>query len=254
MKRKVNVRAFELLDKWKNCDSTVGKSLVYAQNKMRAENEGFPSIMEVGKSMGLTQHEVAAVLGWTTGDFRLINPIARGQEEVEFEDFPKGQRTMCKLSRADVMPYVQVLHGAVQKLPALTSTQPLYRGHRREVSLPVGSVVLLPGFTSTSYDMDGALAFAKQANQGRSAKRTLLVIQESFSGRLVAKLSARKYEAEVLFPIDTCFKVVEALPSPATEAAAKAAEELRQSMSEAEIRVVCLHEIEKPEDATVVPL
>lgn len=131
----VNVRAFELLDKWKNCDRTVGQSLVYAQNKLRAENEGFPSIMEVGRGMGLTQHEVAAVLGWTTGDFRLINPIARGQEEVEFEDFPRGQRTMCRLSRVDVMPYVQVLHGAVQKLPALSSTQPLYRGHRREARI-----------------------------------------------------------------------------------------------------------------------
>lgn len=129
----VNVRAFELLDKWKNCDRTVGQSLVYAQNKLRAENEGFPSIMEVGRGMGLTQHEVAAVLGWTTGDFRLINPIARGQEEVEFEDFPRGQRTMCRLSRVDVMPYVQVLHGAVQKLPALSSTQPLYRGHRPDL-------------------------------------------------------------------------------------------------------------------------
>ncbi|CAE7253768.1 unnamed protein product [Symbiodinium microadriaticum] len=250
----VNVRAFELLDKWKNCDRTVGQSLVYAQNKLRAENEGFPSIMEVGRGMGLTQHEVAAVLGWTTGDFRLINPIARGQEEVEFEDFPRGQRTMCRLSRVDVMPYVQVLHGAVQKLPALSSTQPLYRGHRREVALPVGSVVLLPGFTSTSYDMDGAVAFAKQANQGRSAKRTLLVIQESFSGRLIAKLSARKYEAEVLFPIDTTFKVVETSTSPATEAAANATEELRRSMSEAEIRVVCLCEVEKPEDAIVLRL
>eukprot|EP00439_Symbiodinium_sp_Y106_P011765 s5026_g1.t2 len=250
--RSVNVRAFELLDKWKNCDSAVGPSLVYAQTKLRAENEGLPSIMEVGKSMGLTQHEVAAVLGWTTGDFRLINPIARGQEEVEFEDFPRGQRTMCRLSRIDVMPYVQVLHGAVQKLPALSSTQPLYRGHRREIDLPVGSVVLLPGFTSTSYDMDGAVAFAKQANQGRSAKRTLLVIQESFSGRLIAKLSARKYEAEVLFPIDSTFKVVETSASPATEAAAEATEELRRSMSEAEIRVVCLCEVEKPQDAIVL--
>lgn len=80
------------------------------------------------------------------------------------------------------------------------------------------------------------------------------MIQESFSGRLIAKLSARKYEAEVLFPIDTTFKVVETSTSPATEAAANATEELRRSMSEAEIRVVCLCEVEKPEDAIVLRL
>ena len=40
--------------------------------------------LQVGKqSLGLSEHQVAAVMGWTIGDYRLINPIARGQEEVE---------------------------------------------------------------------------------------------------------------------------------------------------------------------------
>ena len=195
------MRAFELLDKWKNCDrhkpfrfrrperefaavtpGLWGKALSMRRTSSVQRTKAFlPSwrpahcrrrhsdafgnsctgaAPEVGRGMGLTQHEVAAVLGWTTGapcrlqqdftlyfirlsqadmdytdssntscqDFRLINPIARGQEEVErgsragldgfklfkptwpeprFEDFPRGQRTMCRLSRVDVMPYVQ---------------------------------------------------------------------------------------------------------------------------------------------------
>ena len=40
----------------------------------------------------------------------------------------------------------------------------------------------------------------------RSAERCLLVIQECFSGRSIAKLSARKAELEVLFGMDTYFE------------------------------------------------
>ena len=34
------------------------------------------------------------------------------------------------------------------------------------------------GFTSVSYDMESAMKFATQGNQGRSAKRSLLVIED----------------------------------------------------------------------------
>lgn len=40
------------------------------------------------------------------------------------------------------------------------------------------------GFTSVSFDMESALKFAIQANQGRSAKRSLLVIEDLNSGGL----------------------------------------------------------------------
>ncbi|CAJ1341970.1 unnamed protein product [Effrenium voratum] len=176
---KAYVRAYEVLDKWKHCERDVGSCLVYEKNKSRAENEGFPTVMQVGKDLGLSEQEVSAVLGWTTGDYRLINPIARGQEEVEFEDYPQGVKSKCRLHRAEVLPYVQGLGRALEKLPPASAAR-LYRGHRRAVELPPGAVLKMPGFTSVSYDMDSALQFATQANQGRSVKRSLLVFQEIF--------------------------------------------------------------------------
>eukprot|EP00435_Cladocopium_sp_Y103_P029520 s3656_g7.t1 len=272
MRKKAYTRGFEVLDKWKHGERDVGPCLVFEQNKSRAENTGFPSVMEVGKqSLGLSEHQVAAVLGWTTGDYRLINPIARGQEEVEFEDYPGGVKTRFKLHRAEVMPYIYVLNSALQQLPVASgSTQRLFRGHRREVAATEASsrqVILLQlgrgpengtsrslpvrqGFTSVSYDMESALKFATQANQGRSAKRSLL---EYRSGRSIAKLSARKGEVEVLFPQDTYFEV---LCSPADaahlEAAKEATAELQKAMpeAEAEVQVVYLREVARPEDAT----
>ena len=62
------MRGFELLDKWKHCARDVGACFVFEQNRSRAENQGFPTVMEVGKHLGLTEQEVAAVMGWTTGD------------------------------------------------------------------------------------------------------------------------------------------------------------------------------------------
>ncbi|CAJ1408688.1 unnamed protein product [Effrenium voratum] len=210
--------------------------------------------MQVGKDLGLSEQEVSAVLGWTTGDYRLINPIARGQEEVEFEDYPQGVKSKCRLHRAEVLPYVQVLGSALEKLPPASAAR-LYRGHRRAVELPPGAVLKMPGFTSVSYDMDSALQFATQANQGRSVKRSLLVFQESFSGRCISKLSARKREVEVLFPVDSCFEVAAAAAAADADAAAeaeKAAEELRKTMPEAEVKVVYLRQVESKEDAVIL--
>ena len=48
-----------------------------------------------------------------------------------------------------------------------------------------------------------ATRLSSKVQQFRVVKR-----KESFSGRLIAKLSARKYEAEVLFPIDSTFKAL----------------------------------------------
>ena len=72
---------------------------------------------------------------------------------------------MCQLQRAEVMPYISVLGSALSKLPAAQGAR-LYRGHRRAMP-PVGTTVLFKGFTSVSYDMESAIGFVKQANQGR---------------------------------------------------------------------------------------
>lgn len=251
-------RGFEVLDKWKHGERDVGPCLVFEQNKSRAENAGFPSVMEVGKqSLGLSEHQVAAVMGWTTGDYRLVNPIARGQEEVEFEDYPGGVKTRFKLGRAEVMPYIYVLNSALQQLPPASAKQRLFRGHRRHIATDTAErqVILLQGFTSVSYDMESAMKFATQGNQGRSAKRSLLVIEECHSGRSIAKLSARKGEVEVLFPQDTCFEVLCGPADAAHLAAAKeATAELQQAMpeAEAEVKVVYLREVPRPEDGTAV--
>ena len=89
-------------------------------------------------------------------------------------------KALCKLNRAEVMPYVsvtwllkygtsarsqllamsllatcllargysppEVLNKALQKMPPVSTsaTSALYRGHRREVALPIGSKILLP--------------------------------------------------------------------------------------------------------------
>eukprot|EP00961_Rhodomonas_salina_P282760 3821179-Rhodomonas_salina.1 len=82
----IAIRGFETLNKWKDCTSDdddirrkIPERMVYEHNRARAARSGFPSVLEVGRSpaFGLTDHEVAAIFGWTTGDYRMINPIAR---------------------------------------------------------------------------------------------------------------------------------------------------------------------------------
>jgi len=246
--------AFEQLDKWKHCETDVGARLVYQHNKTRAENQGFPSVMDVGKSDGLSEHEVAAVYGWTTGDYRLINPAARGEETVKFEDYMDDRtKITCELSFEEILPYIQEINSAMAKLSPLTGKQRIYRGHRRSVPGEVGSILMLKGFTSFSYDRESALDIVKQANQGRSVQRTLLVVEESFTGRSIAKLSARRREAEVLFPVNTHFEVI-AAPEDGKDAEAvrEAAEKLRQELPDAEVRIVYLKEVAPPGDAAKV--
>lgn len=114
----------------------------------------------------------------------MVNPIARGLDEVEFDDYPllpKLTKATCKLNKADVLPYVRVLSSALTKLPALVGTERLWRGHRRSVSYELGSIITLNGFTSVSRDRTAAIEFAAKANEGRSAQRTLLVFDEGKS-------------------------------------------------------------------------
>eukprot|EP00930_Biecheleria_cincta_P022262 TRINITY_DN16274_c0_g2_i1.p1 TRINITY_DN16274_c0_g2~~TRINITY_DN16274_c0_g2_i1.p1 ORF type:complete len:286 (-),score=64.61 TRINITY_DN16274_c0_g2_i1:295-1152(-) len=249
-----DLEGFEALDKWKRCEREgVGECLVYKHNRTRAANEGFPSRLEVGKAEGLTDHEVASVLGWTTGDFRFVNPIARGQDEVEFEEYfgtedASGSKTAkCRLTQQEVLPYVQVLNHTLLKMPAVAGSQRLWRGHRRPIPAEVGTVIMLRGFTSVSVNPDEAVGFVARANLGKSPKRSILAFQQHRSGRGISKLSARRQEAEVLFPLNSCFEVVagDADTSAADDKVVKEAEEeLRQGLPEAEIRIVYLKEVD----------
>eukprot|EP00929_Paragymnodinium_shiwhaense_P027668 TRINITY_DN16194_c0_g1_i11.p1 TRINITY_DN16194_c0_g1~~TRINITY_DN16194_c0_g1_i11.p1 ORF type:complete len:295 (-),score=48.27 TRINITY_DN16194_c0_g1_i11:396-1280(-) len=244
--------AFERLDKWKRCERPgVGSCLVYDANLSRARFDGFPSALENGQQWGLTTHEVAAVFGWSTGDYRFVNPIARGASEVRFEDYPSGSEpAMCALTREEVSPYIYFLSSALRKLPSDVSSNWMWRGHHRRIDGGPGSVVVFEGFTSASFNRDEAVKFAiKDPVPEKSHTRTLLVFQETCTGKLISKLSARRREAEVLFPIGAAFEV---MPPPsdsersADEAAANEAQQaMRKHIDDAEVHVVYLRELER---------
>eukprot|EP00568_Trieres_chinensis_P005693 CAMPEP_0183291192 /NCGR_PEP_ID=MMETSP0160_2-20130417/690_1 /TAXON_ID=2839 ORGANISM="Odontella Sinensis, Strain Grunow 1884" /NCGR_SAMPLE_ID=MMETSP0160_2 /ASSEMBLY_ACC=CAM_ASM_000250 /LENGTH=261 /DNA_ID=CAMNT_0025451957 /DNA_START=45 /DNA_END=830 /DNA_ORIENTATION=- len=238
------IEAFETLDKWKGCRvDGAPKRMVYEHNRSRAAGSGFPSCMELGLSRGLSEHEVASLFGWTTGDYRW--------ETVEFEDYPflpnKMTKVKCHLTRDDVMPYVHVLGSALSKLPPLLSTQTLWRGHRRKLdSTDVGGIVILKGFTSVTRDRDTASEFVTKANEGRSGERTLLAFLDHKSSRCIAKFSALNNEMEVMFPLDTTFEIVSPPEGGSGEdqkAVEAAVRRLQKEMPEAEIDLVYLKEI-----------
>ena len=252
------IDAYERLDKWKRCvsDGSPGvaelpQRLVYKHNRSRAAGTGFPTRLAVGKKAGLTDHETAAIFGWTTGDYRLLNPIARGQDAVEFDEYPflptKLTKVKCKLTREEVMPYVHVLSTALSKMPALSSQKMrLWRGHRRLIRpSKVGSIIAMRGFTSVTRDREKALEFATKSNEGRSSKRTLVGILEHSNARALSKISARSDEVELLFPLETTFEVVDP-PEEASDdlrAVQRAAESMRADQPDAEIELVYVREV-----------
>ena len=253
--------AFEQLNKWQHVPNAPPR-FTFKHNLQRASSTRFPSVLDIArKTYGLSDHEAAAVFEWTTGDYRLVNPIARGGSNkkqdsyVEFQDYPflpqQTTKVTCRLERDEVMPYVHVLQSALLRLPATSAvdTVPFYRGHRRPItSTRPGTTLVLPGFTSVSRDREQALSFAEKVNEGRSAQRSLLVFLESRRARSLASLSVRRDEAEYLFPLDTTCVIVEP-PEDRREqdqhAAREATERLRKEMDndDAEIQVVYLKEV-----------
>lgn len=221
---------------------------------LNVDSIGFPSVFAFGKQHGLTEHESAAVYGWTTGDFFFVNPIARGQDEVEYYSRARESNTLRKLAREKVLPYIQILSLALSKLPPCSITQRLYRGHRRAVDAEIGRVVSMSGFFSATYDMDISLGFVTQSNLGRFSRRTLIVIESSFSGRIVSRMSARKFESEVLFPMDTYFEIVPGPPDVGKDESIvqEATEKLRKELPDAEIDIVYLREVANPDDDSQV--
>lgn len=243
------VEAFERLDKWRGCERNIGQHLVCKENIKRAKYSGFPSSLELAEQAGLTQQEAAALFGWSTGDFRFVNQVARGAPEAVFDDYPQGQKATCRLSRAEVEPYVAMVSTALRKLPA-ECPQRLWRGHRRPLSTDLAAIVTLDGFASFAQDRDEALKFVKQANAGTSSQRTVLVVESHHSGRSISRFSARRQEAEVLFPLGCRFRVVEPPPEAADQdagAVEAALAELRTALPDATIDVVHLQE-ELPEE------
>jgi hypothetical protein len=247
------IKAYEALDKWKGCASSDAPvRLVYKHNRSRAAGAGFPTRLTIGSNLGLSDHETAAIFGWTTGDYRLLNPIARGSTVAEFDEYPFLPQDMakvtCKLTREDVLPYIRVLNSALSKLPPLSSQQRLWRGHRRKL-MPssVGSIVRMKGFTSVTRDRDNALDFVTKSNEGRSKQRTLIGVLDHSSGKCISKLSARPGEMEVLFSADTTFEVVDPpgdTGSDDLKAVQSAAERMRENIPGADIDLIYIREVD----------
>ena len=229
--------------------------LVYQHNRTRAAATGFPTRLAVGTKLGLSEHETSALFGWTTGDYRLINPIARDVDAsvVEFDEYPflpqDTAKVKCQLTREDVLPYIRVMQSALSKLPALQDRQRLWRGHRRHFpNTRPGTIIKLDGFTSTTRDRDRALDFAAKTNEGRSQKRTLMCILQHGNAKCISKLSARREEGEVLFAPGTLLVVVD--PPGDTfnndaEAVQRATQRMRKvdSMPEAMIELIYAREL-----------
>jgi len=263
------IDAYERLDKWKRCNvddipgstTEVPSRLVYQHNRKRAAGTGFPTRLTTGNNLGLTDHETAAIFGWTTGDYRLLNPIARGLPMVEFDEYPflpnKTTKVKCQLTREEVMPYILVLSSALSKLPVLSSQQRLWRGHKRAThpSAKIGSIIEMRGFTSVTRDREIALEFAIKSNEGRSNKRTLICILEHSTARAISKLSARPNETEVLFPPGRIFEIVD--PPDDTRgddlaAVRRAMELMRKEILNAEIELVYVREVKSEERTPIM--
>lgn len=255
------IAGFEALDKWNHCitekvDRTkIPNRMVYQHNRSRAAGSGFPTVLEKGRQKGLSDHEVAVLFGWTTGDYRFVNPIARGSETTEFTDYPFLPHQMTKatfsLSQEEVLPYIQIMNSALSKLTPESTQQRFWRGHARPVpSTDVGSTFVLKGFSSVTRDRENGLEFCTKTDNVSSTQRTLLCILKSKSGRCLSKFSARSHEMEVLLPLDTHFEVV-APPEDSVEddqkALNKAIKKLREVLPEAQIQLVYVKETEPPE-------
>ena len=258
------IRKYEQLDKWKGCPPSLSASrgsplsrLVYQHNRARAAATGFPTRLAIGTKLGLSDHETCALFGWTTGDYRFINPIARdaNANAVEFDEYPllpeNTAKVKCRLTRDDVLPYIRVMQSALSKLPPLQERQQrLWRGHKRSFPnhRPGSKMISLQGFISTTRDREKALEFATKSNEGRSQRRTLLCILQHHNAKCISKLSARRQEGEVLFSPGTVLEVVD--PPGGTfqkdlQAVKRATERMRESgsMPEATIDLIYVREV-----------
>jgi ADP-ribosyltransferase exoenzyme len=140
---------------------------------------------------GLTQEEIAAIIGYTGMDYSTLNSALRSND-------PKR---VAKLSH-----YIDRASGGLAHLPNYVGL--VYRGASpppHVVALyVVGNVVEEAGFTSTSYVKSAAF-------QGK-VQYTIL----SKTGKKIDFLSNFKFEVEVLFAPGARFKVLEVTQSAGT--------------------------------------
>jgi len=156
-------------------------------------------VLKNGQQAGLTEEETVAIFGWTWRDYKLINPIAWGDDEVQVPEWLYRSHfhhhPNCTLYRADVWPEIEVLLSALNKLPPVQNVT-LWRGSGLSAN-ELGQVIT-GRFSSTSTNFYTALGFAASS---------LWVIESSTSGKDIADFSNFE-EGEVLFPLGYRLEVV----------------------------------------------
>lgn len=235
---------FESLDKYAHCDGNAGHYMVYEEN-LKFAGSGSRTVLQAGQNAGLTQVDTVAIYGWTLSDYELINPIAWGADEVTFPVYP-ARTIHCSLSKADVEPYIEVLNGALDKLPPARGST-LWRGSKQSAA-ELGGVVT-GGYSSTSLNFDEALRFATGVH-GKS----LWVIGSHTSGKDISKFSESLQEQEVLFPAGSILEIVQCSPSLFNSHEQQA---INSAMSELqrkgrELDIICMQERTAASNITAV--
>lgn len=205
-------QAFKELDRNINCEREKHEPFrIFDQRFKSAKYNKMDqdvSLKSADNPLSLTDLELAALHGWTTGDYMFVNDIARGMNESTFDVFnfrAKGYKNKCTLTKDQVQPYVEILSDALAKLKGYNGT--LWRGSSR----PVGQdeIMELPGFSAFSLSMDSALGFiVDSACKSRSVKKTLFKVEKSSGGKSMMSFSTSMDEGEVLFDRNTRFRIV----------------------------------------------
>jgi ADP-ribosyltransferase exoenzyme len=133
---------------------------------------------------GLTQEEVAAMIGYTSSDYQILNSALRAKNKTE----------LLRLA-----PYIDRASGGLSRLPNYVGV--VYRGASPPASVVsqyvVGNVVEEAAYMSTSY--------IKGANFPGNVQYTIL----SKTGKQIDFLSMFKNEKEILFAPGSRFKVLD---------------------------------------------
>lgn len=211
-----------------HCDWPTERSFRYQSYLQEATG----LVKQNGQEAGLTEEELVAIFGWTCTDYEFIKPISWGDDEVN--SYFSNAHTYCTLHRADVWPEIEVLLGALNKLPpSKPFNETLWRGWRKETPEELGRMITggPGGFFSASRNFDVSLGFAGP---------TLWAIESHISGKHISDFSAFPSEDEILFPLGNRMEVVECSPTTFSNTMLQKIDERKRYSN---LTVVCVKEV-----------